>query len=81
MAYGLPIITTCVSALQEMLKEDENALFVNPGDYKDIAEKIIHLIEDANLRDIMGHANQKIIGEKYSPQVYEKSLRDILERM
>jgi glycosyltransferase involved in cell wall biosynthesis len=49
-AYGLPVITTLVGGLSDVVIDGKNALVVNPGDHKDISEALDSLINDANMR-------------------------------
>ncbi|MFC1546349.1 glycosyltransferase family 4 protein, partial [bacterium] len=41
MEYGLPLVITNRSALEEMLCEGENAFFIEPGDYKALADRLL----------------------------------------
>jgi glycosyltransferase involved in cell wall biosynthesis len=50
MAAGLPIITTPVFGIAEQVKQDESALFYEPGDVQALAEAITDLIEKPALR-------------------------------
>lgn len=77
MAYGLTIITTRVGALEEMLKEGENCFFVKPGDCEELAEKILFLANNEELRKKFGENNKKLIGERYNKNIFVKNLMDI----
>ncbi|MCX5782777.1 MAG: glycosyltransferase family 4 protein [Elusimicrobia bacterium] len=70
MSYGLPLIVTPVGALDEMLKEGENCLFIKPGDYSAIAEKILYLINSPEKRKEMGKNNYELVRTKYNPEVF-----------
>jgi glycosyltransferase involved in cell wall biosynthesis len=48
MHAGVPVITSGNSSMQEIAKEA--ALYVNPEDHTDIAEKMMRLYKDENLR-------------------------------
>ncbi|MBL7740717.1 MAG: glycosyltransferase family 4 protein [Chitinophagaceae bacterium] len=48
MQCRVPVITSANSAMQEIAKDA--ALYVNPADHNDIAEKILLLYKDENLR-------------------------------
>jgi glycosyltransferase involved in cell wall biosynthesis len=54
MAYGLPVVTSLTSALPEV--GGEAALYVDPHDMNDIAEKVIRVIENPQLRTQMVEA-------------------------
>jgi glycosyltransferase involved in cell wall biosynthesis len=49
MAAGRPIVASDLPALREVLKDDENALLVEPGDAGRMAEAIERLLADASL--------------------------------
>lgn len=51
MAMGLPIIAARLPALADILTENENCIFFEPENSKDLADKIISLIEDKKLRE------------------------------
>jgi len=77
MSYGLPLIVTPVGALPEMLKENENCLFVNSGDDKAIAEKILFLINSPDRRKEMGKNNYELIRTKYNPEIFSRQLSEV----
>jgi glycosyltransferase involved in cell wall biosynthesis len=58
--FGLPIITTPVGAIPELLKENENALFVQPKDVEGIRNAIEVLVTEDSLREKMSENNKKI---------------------
>ena len=66
MARGLPIITTRVGALSEMLKENENCLFVEPGKAKDLADKAVWLSQHLAEAKEMGKAGRNCMIEKFN---------------
>ena len=49
MRSGVPVITTANSAMQEVAKEA--ALYTDPGNHIDIADKMILLYKDEGLRN------------------------------
>ncbi len=55
-AVGMPIVTTKIRAAADYFRENENCLFATQKP-TDIAEKIIKLIEDKNLRETMSREN------------------------
>lgn len=50
-AYGLPVITTPVGGLPDVLEHRENALIFNPGDISKLTENLELLITDIELRE------------------------------
>jgi glycosyltransferase involved in cell wall biosynthesis len=61
MAHGLPVVASETSSLPEV--GGDAALYVNPHDPEDFAEKVLRVVEDENQRNIMverGLARAKI---------------------
>jgi glycosyltransferase involved in cell wall biosynthesis len=77
MSYGLPVVVTNSGALEEMLEENKNCFFVTPGNIEDIIEKIMILINDRKLRNIMGVNNRKLIEVNFNSEVYARNLAAI----
>ncbi len=65
MHYGLPIITTNVSAMPELIEEGKNGFLVPPGDSQALAEAISTLIENPDLSKQMGEAGRKKVANSY----------------
>jgi glycosyltransferase involved in cell wall biosynthesis len=57
LAMGLPIIASRLPSMTSILKEKENALFFEPENSKDLAKKIIKLLNDNKLRKVMSKNN------------------------
>lgn len=62
MQSGIPVITSANSAMQEIAKEA--ALYINPTSHTDIADKMMLLYKDENLRNELIQKGQKI-AEQY----------------
>jgi GT2 family glycosyltransferase len=62
MAFGLPIITTDVFGIPELVDKDVNAIFYTPEDHRGLALALVTLIEDAGLRARMG-ADSRVVLE------------------
>ena len=50
MSFGLPIVTTPVGGIPDVLKHEENALLFNPGDIDAMAEALRRLLLNPDLR-------------------------------
>ena len=51
MSSGLPVIGGNVEGTKELIIDRENGFLVNPGDCKDLANKIMILIDDSEIRN------------------------------
>lgn len=56
MSWGLPVITTPVGGIPELVTQDQNGLLVNPGDVQQLSKAMQVLIEDKSLRFSLGSA-------------------------
>ncbi len=65
MHYGLPIITTNVSAMPELIEEGKNGFLVPLADSQALAEAISTLIENLDLSKQMGEAGRKKVADSY----------------
>lgn len=65
MAYGKPIVGTRVGGIPELIENSVSGYLVDRGDDDDMAEKILTLAADADLRKQMGRQGQKIAREKF----------------
>lgn len=66
MASGVVIIGTPVGGIPDFLKNGETGLFCDPKNPKDIADKIIEIIEDKELRQKLIINARKLVEEKYN---------------
>ena len=65
-ACGLPIITTDTPGCREICVHEENGLLVKTKDSEGLANAIIKLSKDKELRDKMGKASRFMVEEKFS---------------
>jgi glycosyltransferase involved in cell wall biosynthesis len=73
VAAGKPVITTKVNDCSDHLREYENCLWVEKNNPNDLAEKIIFLLKDQQLRFTM-HQNNKAISQKFTAEKIVQNL-------
>ena len=61
MASGLPIVSTKVSGLPEIVKEGKNGFLVEPGNPEQLADKILLLLKDDGVRATMSANNKESV--------------------
>ncbi|NEQ04545.1 MAG: glycosyltransferase family 4 protein [Moorea sp. SIO4E2] len=54
MGWGLPVITTPVGGIPEVVTHAENGLIINPGDIEQLSDTLKSLIENKSLRISLG---------------------------
>jgi glycosyltransferase involved in cell wall biosynthesis len=84
MSLGLPLISfNCKTGPKDIINDGYNGFLVQEGDTATFAYKIIDLIQDINLRQVMG-ANSKQESKKYSheniAQKWESLFKTLIER-
>lgn len=65
MHYSLPIITTNVTAMPELVTHDKNGILVPPEDSDALAKALTRLIENSELRAEMGKAGKQQVENGY----------------
>lgn len=77
MANGLPVIATKVGSIPEFLKDDEDALLIEPHNAEKIAEAIFRIMEYVDYRKKLIHNGYLLAGEN----TLEVQVVYILERL
>ena len=65
MAVGLPVVTTAVAGIPELVENNQNGLLYSPHDVEGISSGIIELLNDAEKRRQLGRAASKKIREQF----------------
>lgn len=60
LSVGLPIISTPVGGIPEVVKDGYNGFLIQPGDIKALADKLALLSNDGALRNAMGQRSREI---------------------
>jgi glycosyltransferase involved in cell wall biosynthesis len=66
MAAGLPVVATDVSGFKEVMEDGTTGIIVPAKDPQAMAHAILRLIEDRQLRDLMGASGQERVTELYN---------------
>ena len=61
MAHGLPIVTTDVFGIPEMVDENVNALFYKPADVATLARHLTTLLTNKSVRTAFGLASPYVL--------------------
>jgi glycosyltransferase involved in cell wall biosynthesis len=70
MAYGLPVVASTLGAPREIIDDGQDGFLIHPGETEKVAQAVIRLLEDDELRMSMGQrARQKVLAT-YDAQLY-----------
>ncbi len=81
MACGLPVITTCVGGVQEVVSENETGFLVQPGDIAGLRERILRLIVNRQLIQQMGTAAHERVQTHFNAQTQTAKIVTLLRRV
>ena len=66
MAIGIPVVTTLLPAIKELIQNGVNGILVPVGDHKSLAESLELLLTNSTLRSILAINARKIIEERFN---------------
>ena len=68
MAAGVPVVSTAVGGIPEVVTDGVHGLLVHPGAPQELAQKVLTLLGDEDLRHGMGKAGARLISQKFEVQ-------------
>ncbi|OGZ34750.1 MAG: hypothetical protein A2174_02265 [Candidatus Portnoybacteria bacterium RBG_13_41_18] len=66
LATGLPVIATRHSGLPDQVKDGQSGFLVNEGDYRELAEKILYLMDHPELWAQFGRFGRERVKAHYN---------------
>lgn len=81
MRAGLPVITTSVGAIPEIIDDHKNGFLLTPGDVSSFAKKIDLLANDINMRNVMSRKNIRKAMKEFNPEYYSSKLLKIYDQL
>jgi colanic acid/amylovoran biosynthesis glycosyltransferase len=75
MAAGLPVISTPLAGIPEMVEDGVNGLVVSERDPAALAGAIERLLDDPHLARRLGHRGRQMAGEKFSIETSARQLQ------
>lgn len=77
MSWGLPIVTTPVGGIPEVVMQDQEGLLVNSGDVIGLAHALERLLADPLLRRKLGDKGRRKIELDYSMEILQPQLEQL----
>jgi glycosyltransferase involved in cell wall biosynthesis len=72
MACALPVVTTPIGAIKTIVKDSQNGLLIQPGDFHQLYRALNQLMADTNLASELGQAALKTVQANFSTEVVTK---------
>jgi len=73
MSFGLPIISTKVGAIPEVIKK-KNGILIQPGDPKGLYQAITNIRQNKILANKISINNKKLVKKCYSSNIFKKNI-------
>ena len=81
MARGVPCIATAVHGTPELVVHRETGLLVAPGNAEALADAVVQLIEDRELRLRLATAGRRMVLERYELSENTRALAELFEQL
>jgi glycosyltransferase involved in cell wall biosynthesis len=80
MACGKPVIAFNIPSMREMITDGANGLLAKPFEHEDLSEKILQVIDNSKLRDVLGKNAQQYVKEHHNLEKQVSAYIDIYSR-
>jgi colanic acid/amylovoran biosynthesis glycosyltransferase len=78
MATGIPVITTAIAAISELVEDSINGYLVPPGAVEPLAQRLDQLLSDAQLRQTFGQAGRIKVEQSFNLHREVDALKQIM---
>jgi len=75
-ATAKPVVAFNVSAISEVVKNNETGLLVKPDSYE-LANAILHLLSDTSLREKMGRSGREFVSKNFSWDICAQNMLQV----
>ena len=80
MAMGVPVVSTAITGIPELIRPGLDGLLVPASDEAALADAIARLMDDRSLRDALGAAGRRRVIERYNLKPNVNRLADVFRR-
>ncbi|MGH9786943.1 MAG: glycosyltransferase, partial [Terriglobia bacterium] len=81
MSHGIPVVAARIGALSELVEDGVSGLLFEPGDPRDLAEKVTRLWDDPQLCRRLGQAARQRAMNLWRPQRHFERLISAYEEV
>jgi glycosyltransferase involved in cell wall biosynthesis len=81
MVHGKPVICSAIGGLGEIVQDGKTGLLFEPGNAKQLAEKIVMLWNNPDLCRQMGYQAQITVRKQYSKDLYYERLMNLYQQV
>jgi glycosyltransferase involved in cell wall biosynthesis len=77
---GLPVISTRVGGIPELVIDSQSGLLTDPGDHEQLADAIIKLLQDSSFAEQLGIKARQLVEEKFAWPLVTSQLIDLYQK-
>lgn len=77
MAHGIPVVASNLGATQEIITHGYDGFIVDPSHADEMADAILRLLQDDQLRKTMGDRARENVEQRYNGHVYARRMGDM----
>lgn len=81
MTFGLPCIGANATSVPEIIEHQRSGLLAEPGDIASLATQMLRLAQLSELRVRLGEAGRRRLTERFSFELFSRSVAAFLERI
>lgn len=81
MASGKPVVATNICGIPYMIDDGKTGFIFEPGDVQSLAEKIIALLQDDDLRYKMGNQAKEVAKKKWNAEIIAKKTIEVYKEI
>jgi glycosyltransferase involved in cell wall biosynthesis len=81
MGAGLPVVTTRVAGIPEVVQHEVSGLLVSPGKSDELAHALARVVEDAPLRRSLGEQARAFVTPRFGVEKYVDAITGLYDRL
>ena len=81
MSYGIPVISTDVGSISEVVKDNETGFLIKPGEAESLAKAIIKVINLEEVWKRQSMASKELINAKFNEDEYFKEFNCLYRKI
>lgn len=80
MAMEIPVISTHITGIPELIEHEKDGLLATPGDVEDLVLQLTHLLEDPAFSERLGKCGRKKVVTMYNQHLNNKVLAELFKK-
>lgn len=81
MSYAIPVVSTKVGGIPELITDGETGFLIEPGDLDALYERLKCLIEDKELRKKLGNEARQFVASKHNLKLTAQQIEQIYDSL